>query len=73
MDFSEATALFIYLVPEGILKLKDALIAALGRGVRIVTYGMLQYSCRLSTSSQHHFLLSAVFSIPGLSPTEVHI
>lgn len=38
VDISEATVLFIYLVPEGILKLKDVLLCALERGVRIVTY-----------------------------------
>jgi hypothetical protein len=38
VEFSEATVLFIYLVPEGILKLKDMLLQALDRGVRIVTY-----------------------------------
>ncbi len=39
VDFTDGTVLFVYLVPEGILKLKDSLLAALARGVRIVTYG----------------------------------
>lgn len=39
IDFSEATVLFIYLVPEGIKAIRDKLIRALDRGVRIVTYG----------------------------------
>lgn len=38
VDISNATVLFIYLVPEGILKLKDTLISALMRGSRIATY-----------------------------------
>jgi len=33
-----ATVLFIYLVPEGILLLKEKLLLALERGTRIVTY-----------------------------------
>ncbi len=37
-DLSAATAMFIYLVPEGIAKLRPVLLAALQRGVRIVTY-----------------------------------
>ncbi|CAM9170245.1 unnamed protein product [Chrysoparadoxa australica] len=37
-DFSQATALFIYLVPEGMRALKDKLIAMLQNGTRIVTY-----------------------------------
>ena len=38
ISFDEATVLFIYLVPEGIKAIRDKLIAALNRGVRIVTY-----------------------------------
>jgi precorrin-6B methylase 2 len=33
-----ATVLFIYLVPEGILRLKENIIAALNNGARVVTY-----------------------------------
>lgn len=40
INFEEATVLFIYLVPEGMNKLKEQLVAAIDRGVRIVTYGM---------------------------------
>lgn len=39
VDFSDATAIFVYLVPEGIALIKDRLIEALLSGVRIVTYG----------------------------------
>ncbi|KAJ1443331.1 hypothetical protein B484DRAFT_441709 [Ochromonadaceae sp. CCMP2298] len=38
VDLSPATAMFIYLVPEGIKMLRGALLEALERGVRIVTY-----------------------------------
>lgn len=38
IDLSHATSMFIYLVPEGLSALKDALIRSLERGTRIVTY-----------------------------------
>jgi hypothetical protein len=37
-DLSQATALFVYLVPEGIAKLRPALLQAMQRGARVVTY-----------------------------------
>lgn len=37
-DFTQATALFVYLVPAGIAAIRPALEAALTRGARIVTY-----------------------------------
>lgn len=43
IDFSEATCIFVYLVPEGMLLLRDLLRAAIERGVRVVTYGTTQY------------------------------
>lgn len=39
IDISSATVIFVYLVPEGIRKMKNTLLEALSRGVRIVTYG----------------------------------
>lgn len=42
IDFSEATCIFIYLVPEGMKLLQPLLVDALRRGVRIVTYGKLK-------------------------------
>lgn len=42
IDFSEATCIFIYLVPEGMKLLQPLLVDALRRGVRIVTYGELK-------------------------------
>jgi precorrin-6B methylase 2 len=38
IDINEASAIFIYLVPDGIKALKDVLLSALERGVRVVTY-----------------------------------
>lgn len=38
IDFSEATVIFVYLVPEGMKRLKDKLYNAIEKGVRIVTY-----------------------------------
>ena len=40
VDFSDATIIYIYLVPEGIMAIRDKLIEAINRGVRIVSYGM---------------------------------
>ena len=37
-DLSQATALFVYLVPEGIAKLRPVLLKAMQRGARVVTY-----------------------------------
>eukprot|EP01041_Mallomonas_annulata_P004091 gene4091-8133_t len=37
-DFSDATAIFIYLVPEGIIAIKEKLLSLIGRGTRVVTY-----------------------------------
>jgi hypothetical protein len=39
VDFSEATCIFVYLVPEGMAMLRNSFLEALGRGVRIVSYG----------------------------------
>ena len=39
-DFSDATAVFVYLVPGGLRLLLPRLIEALNRGARIVSYGM---------------------------------
>ena len=39
VDITEATVIFLYLVPTGIAAMKDTLLSALDRGVRIVTYG----------------------------------
>ncbi len=44
VNFEDATVLFIYLVPEGILKLKEQLVQAIDGGVRVVTYGEIKYS-----------------------------
>lgn len=41
VDLTSGTAFFIYLVPEGLQALKDALVQALRRNARIVTYGKL--------------------------------
>ena len=38
VDLSDATLMFIYLVPEGMKALKDVLVRSLERGARIVTY-----------------------------------
>jgi hypothetical protein len=39
IDFSEATCIFVYLVPEGMALLKQQFLDSLERGVRIVSYG----------------------------------
>lgn len=39
VSISPATAIFVYLVPEGMKAMKPALVEALERGVRVVTYG----------------------------------
>lgn len=39
-DCSSATALFVYLVPEGIVAIRNKLLDALQRGARVVTYGI---------------------------------
>eukprot|EP00428_Durinskia_dybowskii_P070279 CAMPEP_0170412514 /NCGR_PEP_ID=MMETSP0117_2-20130122/31015_1 /TAXON_ID=400756 /ORGANISM="Durinskia baltica, Strain CSIRO CS-38" /LENGTH=146 /DNA_ID=CAMNT_0010670221 /DNA_START=122 /DNA_END=558 /DNA_ORIENTATION=+ len=38
IDFSAATCIFVYLVPEGMAMLKESFLQALARGVRIVSY-----------------------------------
>lgn len=38
IDVSDATALFVYLVPDGMKKMREALINAIERGARVVTY-----------------------------------
>lgn len=40
VDFSSATAVFVYLLPEGMKLLKDRFLDVLARGGRIVSYGM---------------------------------
>ena len=40
IDLSPATAIFVYLVPEGMRAMRPVLLEALQRGVRIVTYGI---------------------------------
>lgn len=38
IDITPATAIFIYLVPEGIAAIRDSLLSALSRNVKIITY-----------------------------------
>lgn len=38
-DIAEATGVFVYLVPAGMLALKEALVSRLKAGARVVTYG----------------------------------
>eukprot|EP01031_Cornospumella_fuschlensis_P029598 gene29598-35731_t len=38
VDFDSATAIFVYLLPEGMKQLKDKFVSLLDRGVRIVSY-----------------------------------
>ena len=38
VDLSDATAVFVYLVPEGMKALREMLVSLLGRGARVVTY-----------------------------------
>jgi hypothetical protein len=67
VDITPATVIFVYLVPEGLKKMRDALINAIQRGVRIVSYGkitILYFLCYLSN-------ILSVFSIPTLKPGEV--
>jgi hypothetical protein len=47
VDFSEASCIFVYLVPEGMAMLRNSFLEALDRGVRIVSYGTLyvHHSC----------------------------
>ena len=40
IDFTDATVIFVYLVPTGMAAIRDKLVAAMQRGVRIATYGM---------------------------------
>lgn len=39
VDPTGATAVFVYLVPAGMLAVREALIALLKAGARVVTYG----------------------------------
>lgn len=39
VDISDATCIFVYLVPEGMKALAPTLLAFIDRGVRVVTYG----------------------------------
>ena len=58
IDFSEATCIFIYLVPEGMKLLQPLLVDALRRGVRIVTYGKIVRVCYYSNIPMVLWLLS---------------
>jgi hypothetical protein len=51
IDVSDATALFVYLVPDGMKKMREALINAIERGARVVTYGKLPFSLILIVKS----------------------
>ena len=48
IDISDATVLFVYLVPDGMKKMREALINAIERGARVVTYGKLLLFCQSS-------------------------
>lgn len=39
IDAGEATAVFIYLVPAGMVAVKEAVVSLLRTGSRVVTYG----------------------------------
>lgn len=39
VDLGPASVIFVYLLPEGMRAVQRALLAALERGVRVVTYG----------------------------------
>lgn len=52
-DFSDATAVFVYLLPEGLRVLLPRLTEALQRGARVVSYGKLTCSARLDSSPHH--------------------
>ena len=38
-SFHDATAIFVYLLPEGMLQLKPALVQLIENGARVVSYG----------------------------------
>jgi predicted AAA+ superfamily ATPase len=67
VDITPATVIFVYLVPEGLKKMRDALINAIQRGVRIVSYGKITVLYLLRYLSN----ILSVFSIPTLKPGEV--
>lgn len=39
VDATEATAVFVYLIPAGMAAVKEALVSLLRTGARVVTYG----------------------------------
>lgn len=53
VDFTAATVLFIYLVPDGMKKLCNKLVAAIARGVRIATYGNVAVVVIIIISYKH--------------------
>lgn len=75
VDITPATAIFVYLVPEGMSAMRAVLEDAMdSRGVRVVTYGILVGTdCVLLMFCPHFFVdfPLAVFSIPDRPPLEV--
>jgi hypothetical protein len=67
VDFSSATAVFVYLVPAGIAAIRESLLAAVERGARVVTYGM----AIPSSNNNINNIFVPVFSIQDVIPTEV--
>lgn len=54
VEVDEATAVFVYLVPDGMAALKDGLVFLLRTGVRVVTYGeslVVSKACTAGRSS----------------------
>ena len=56
-DFSDATAVFVYLVPAGLRLLMPRLTEALCRGARVVSYGTLSLLTTQSTTLRERSLL----------------
>ena len=80
IDFSEATCIFVYLVPEGMQLLREGLLAAIQRGVRVVTYGECRFPFCIVIEILFDvhtvffsFFFVTVFSIPDVVPTEVSL
>jgi len=50
VNIDKATAIFIYLVPEGMRAMQPVLVAAIARGARVVSYGNSHYKYFISTT-----------------------
>lgn len=71
IDFSSATAIFIYLFPSAMKLLKDRLIELIARGIPVVTYGNCHQTFDFKTFCNFVTFLCLVFKIPDVPYTKV--